>query len=699
MKGESAPTQPQISGRTAQRAPAKDGPAEGVRTPDTAAAQSGADHTAVRKTGAKKVRVHDVRGASAAGHAERGFSEQQHRPAGLSELLSDTYTTEEDDLIRPHADPHAEGSPAATTASPTAKATATRPIRAVPRESAAAPQLDGDSGAVPVPSSRAGVGVTMNIARDEMNLAEFPLTVLSKRVDPAVKTLEFTDSIKGKNGELINRTWIITGADRFGLPTSSDDEVLLGLLKLTADEGLNQRKVHFTRYELLRILRWTTEGRSYTRLQNALDRLSGVRIKATNAFYDNESKLHSTRNFGIIDEYEINDGRDTRPSFFTWSEVLFNSFQVGFIKKLDLNFYLDLESAVSKRLYRYLDKHFWYRSRIQMDLFTLAHEKIGISRNYIYASSLRQQIEPALEELTQKGMLSQYEFIGKGKSTEVVLTAATAPRKTLTATASAPQPGSSPHGAPLKDIPFPVRPPETAAHPTAAADQGDPDPSALIDLLVARGIVERQARKLLLGQGAEALQRCHAIVAHFDTLVASNSVRISKNPQGFLYKAVEHPFEYTLPSDRAGETYRTTGASGAPFGNRTTTTPPHNAAGAARPAAAQQPLVFAAAPDAERSAEELQKQYLSERRRRLDEIQGSLSESEKSALYSEVEAALSKIRSHITRERFKDVVAHGVDERLLERHNFPDFKRWCARAGGTQGAAVKTDGDAPSHDP
>ena len=207
--------------------------------------------------------------------------------------------------------------------------------------------------------------------------------------------------------------------------------MLLGLLKLTADQGLQTRKVHFTRYELLKILRWTTEGRSYTRLQNALDRLSGVRIKATNAFYDNEAKAHSTRNFGIIDAYEINDGRDTRESFFAWSEVLFKSFQVGFIKKLDLDFYLDLQSAVSKRLYRYLDKHFWYRSRMQISLFTLAHEKIGVSRNYVYASSLKQQIQPALEELKEKGILSNFEFVGKGKSSEVILIAAHAPKKTL----------------------------------------------------------------------------------------------------------------------------------------------------------------------------------------------------------------------------------------------------------------------------
>jgi hypothetical protein len=382
---------------------------------------------------------------------------------------------------------------------------------------------------------------SLKLSRDEMNLAEFPLTVLSKRADPSVKTLEFSDYVKGKNGELINRAWIITGADKFGLPTSSDDEVLLGLLKLTADDGLQNRKVHFTRYELLRILRWTTEGRSYTRLQNALDRLSGVRIKASNAFYDNETKLHSTRNFGIIDAYEINDGRDTRPSFFTWSEVLFKSFQVGFIKKLDLDFYLDLQSAVSKRLYRYLDKHFWYRSRIQVNLFTLAHEKIGVSRNYVYASSLRQQLEPALEELKERGILSEYEFSGKGKSTELVMIAAHAPKKIATA----PQPTSGVDQAAI------ARPSSSAdTRLEKGLDTCERLSSDVQRLLVERGLAERQAQRLVAEQGEDTLARMQAIIKHFDSLVANKSALVSRSPTGFLYRAVERPFEFTLPGEK-----------------------------------------------------------------------------------------------------------------------------------------------------
>ena len=133
-------------------------------------------------------------------------------------------------------------------------------------------------------------------SRDEMNLAEFPLAVLSTRANPKLKTLEFEDSQRLPSGEVVQRKWVITGTDKFGLPTSTDDDVLLGLMRMSMDQGFRERKVCFTRYELLKTLRWSTEGRSYTRLTKSLDRLSGVRIRAANAFFDNSSKSYQTKN-------------------------------------------------------------------------------------------------------------------------------------------------------------------------------------------------------------------------------------------------------------------------------------------------------------------------------------------------------------------------------------------------------------------
>lgn len=504
---------------------------------------------------------------------------------------------------------------------------------------------DIDEAPVALAGSTQHQPIRLKLSRDEMNLAEFPLTVLSKRADPSVKTLEFSDYVKGKNGELINRQWIITGADKFGLPTSSDDEVLLGLLKLTADEGLHNKKVHFTRYELLKILRWTTEGRSYVRLQNALDRLSGVRIKATNAFYDNETKLHNTRNFGIIDAYEINDGRDTRPSFFTWSDVLFKSFQVGFIKKLDLDFYLDLQSAVSKRLYRYLDKHFWYRSRIQINLFVLAHEKIGISRNYVYASSLRQQLEPALEELKEKGMLSDFEFTGKGKSTEVILMAAHAPKKTLAATSEPETRGLD--GSPAKER-------------SGGEDSDRVD--ALVAQLAERGLDKKQAWRLMAGQGSDAHERVRAIIAHFDTLVASNSPRISKSPTGFLYRAVERPYAFVLPGEKR------TGTEVAEKGRAVSDNESAERDGRDEPSTKRATTVNAKI--------DLEVAYLTARKNTLDTLLNTVSSEEQAMVRVDVESSLQKLRAHISPQRFVEAVQHGVEQRLLDKYGFPEFEAW-----------------------
>src|SRR5437764_10733014 len=94
-------------------------------------------------------------------------------------------------------------------------------------------------------------------AKDEMNLAEFPLCALAHRLRPEVKTLRFEDQHWDKGREKwITRQLTVTGSDAFGLPTALDDEVLLGLIQLSRQRGFADRKVPFTRHELIRLLGW-----------------------------------------------------------------------------------------------------------------------------------------------------------------------------------------------------------------------------------------------------------------------------------------------------------------------------------------------------------------------------------------------------------------------------------------------------------
>ncbi|MCB9030066.1 MAG: replication initiator protein A [Deltaproteobacteria bacterium] len=480
------------------------------------------------------------------------------------------------------------------------------------------------------------IEVPKRTSRDEMNLAEFPLTLLSTRSNPNVKTLEFNDIIRTRDGEVINREWVITGADKFGLPTASDDEVLIGLLKLTVDQGMEDRRVYFTRYELLKTLQWTTEGRSYQRLQKALDRLSGVRIKATNAFYDNSSKSYSTVNFGIIDAYEINDARDSAmrdaaPSFFLWSEVLYNSFQVGYIKKLDLSFYLALQSAISKRLYRYLDKHFWYKSQIRISVFTLAHEKLGISRNYKYLSSLKQQLDPAIEELIANGFLAGAEYLGNGKDAEIVLVAARGKPRSLD-----------------KGDKATLR---LAVNNDDAQQSAGPDMRTKVALaLEDRGLKPQQIDRLLRDRSDLMLEKTARIIEHFDKLCSGNSRLVSRSPVGFLYRAVEVPENFHLPGEEPkkyqADLFKTE----------------------AEEEKVQKP-----------TTEELKAKYLVERKREAKRLRGTVEDKVLQKVRAEVEVALARFKDNISPENFKEAVEHGVEERLLNLFAFPSFEEWIDR--------------------
>ncbi len=478
-------------------------------------------------------------------------------------------------------------------------------------------------------------GVSL-ISRDEMNLAEFPLTMLSNRADPKIKTLEFKDIIKNKNGREVNREWVITGTDKFGLPTASDDEVLLGLLKLSFEDQLfKNKKVTFTRYELLKILRWPTEGKNYKRLLGALDRLSGVRIKATNAFFDNETKAYSTKNFGILDAYELNDGREnrTKPSYFIWSDEIFHSFQSGFIKKLDLDFYLDLNSSISKRLYRFLDKNFWYRAQLKINLFNLCHEKIGISRNFKYASSLKQQLEPALEELLKVNFISSVEYLGKGAKTEIILSGASlVPR-------SQQQQGNN------KAEVIPV------TSPTKIVSQAKPtvdlalSPSARVrKSLEERGIAPNQSEILLKARTDYHLRKMEMVIKYFDYLISSHSNLVSTSPVGFLYNAIKKIEDFALPKSFSMEP--------------------------------QKPINTNYAKKQPSKDSHLGEEYNKFLDVEIEKARKEVAPEILAKIQAEVTVQYERFRNLVAEERFNDSIRHSIDQKLMKLYVIPEFDEW-----------------------
>jgi plasmid replication initiation protein len=241
--------------------------------------------------------------------------------------------------------------------------------------------------------------------RDELNLAEFPLAPIAERFLDGRKTVVLHDDVWDvERREMVPRELAISGSDRYGLPTAKDEDVLLACVQLSSRDDFGSREVHFSRYALLKLLRWDDSTRNYRRLLTSLRRWKGVTIYSTRAFYDHAAKSWVNRDFGLFDNLYVyerehaGDGKPESRSWFVWNEVLYNSFQAGYLKTLDWDLYCRLQNPVAKRLYRFLDKRFYRQDRLTLDLHDLAFHKVRVSQGYNTAQ-VKRALQNGIREL------------------------------------------------------------------------------------------------------------------------------------------------------------------------------------------------------------------------------------------------------------------------------------------------------------
>jgi Replication initiator protein A len=250
------------------------------------------------------------------------------------------------------------------------------------------------------------------VGRDEMNLAEFPIALLTDYPPEGVKMPVFED----RHGKLT-----VVGSEDRGLPTAPDSDVIVGLIQLTKlRNNFTDPTVEFSRYELLKLLGWPDQKQYYQRLKESLRRWVGVTLHYDGCWWDNRRKRRVSASFHILDEVVLPDEDDPGvASSFTWGRKFFKSCRDNNLKRLDLEAYFSLKSAIAKQLYRFLDKRFYLRPEWTFDLPELAHEHVGMSRNYT-AAKLKEKLRPALEELEGIGFLepmsagARYAKTGRG---------------------------------------------------------------------------------------------------------------------------------------------------------------------------------------------------------------------------------------------------------------------------------------------
>lgn len=259
----------------------------------------------------------------------------------------------------------------------------------------------------------------LRLGKDEMNLIEHPFAALWQK-EPGNSVIFYDWTARHPiTGQSLPASWMVAGHTKHGLPTANDERVYLVLMELTREAGFTQT-VHFSRYDVLNRLGWGDKQQSYQMLEAALNRLQGVTVNANNAFWNPKSKTYLNTAFNILDHFAISAEKRGRKktsqpelpiSFFKWSDVMFQSFQSGYIRTLDLGFALELKGDIALRLYRYLDKKvFDGRPNFDINLAHLCVGHLGMKPSP-YPSKLKERLQPAHTELIERGFLHSVEYL------------------------------------------------------------------------------------------------------------------------------------------------------------------------------------------------------------------------------------------------------------------------------------------------
>ena len=358
--------------------------------------------------------------------------------------------------------------------------------------------------------------------KDELNFAEFPLGSLADSVATETKSLIFTDTIfdQGTN-QPVTRKLTISPSSEYGLPRALDEEVILGLIQLSNRDGFNDRKVHFSSYELIKLLGWSDSTKSYKRIEEALKRWVGVTLYYDKAWWSKEERSWVSEHFHVIEsvttydrerkaqrkKLKLEDPNAAR-SYFVWSDQVFQSFRAGNLKEIDLGVYRELESSIAKRLYRFLDKRFYHKANLEFELLNFAYEKIGIARTNKPSEVKRLLLKPILE-------LEAIGFIAVREKEE---------RFTK-----------------IKKGHWKIFFEKGALEARGLLSK---EQDVALNALKGRGITGSKSSRLVRDYD---LQKIAEKIAMHDWLLGKNDKRCSENPSGFLVAAIQN--DYPIPAD------------------------------------------------------------------------------------------------------------------------------------------------------
>lgn len=325
------------------------------------------------------------------------------------------------------------------------------------------------------------------------------------------------------DGQKVQAKAVIEGIPSLGLPTTADRDKYMAFMKIALDQrefqGELQNPIRFSGADMIKMLRLRKGGFHYDEINDWCKRLVATTIMSEACVFLADRRQYATDTFHVFDRVvligeELYDG--TRSEFYQvhLSQWQLTNLNQGYLLPLDFNAYLKLKRDIAKALFGHLSVWF-YASRGQPieKNYTDLCQLLNI-RAYPHLSKARSVLQPSLQELTDIGYLSNWEFVRTTRGSDFKLTLSPGKR--------------------LLSLPnF-----STVTNPEARAAIEARLPTWVAEL-VKRGVAERKARQLALDIPDE--QPVLDQIEYAENLVEQdrrNRGKISNAP-GFLIWAIE----------------------------------------------------------------------------------------------------------------------------------------------------------------
>jgi Replication initiator protein A len=348
----------------------------------------------------------------------------------------------------------------------------------------------------------------------ELNLELIPMFLYKTR-GRSEESLEATNVIRTQDGQRLEQYVKVVGGREYGLPGPTERDVYVGIMKLVHRAGgiPPDGKVSFSLYELLKILGKNRGGNNYEKVRESLDRIADSVIYAKNAFYDRETEQFRTHRFTPWSVHFAStrqgQGRSAERHVLKFHETLVRSYNSGFLKTLDTDFFFSLKSPMAKSLYQLVDAKRQGGLSWTVGVQQL-RQLIPMPESYRYDSKIREKIEPGLKELKRRGFLERADYEQRGEDQVICFRIS----RGFVEARERPQ------------VSLSSRERETA------------------DALIRHGVSSPKAQTLVSDNGAAHCRRYLGALPH-QTGIA--------NPAGWLIRYIENAWPVTLPDEAAPE--------------------------------------------------------------------------------------------------------------------------------------------------